>query len=145
MAEDVDLAERVVYVRQGKGGKDRMVPFGERVRAAILAYLRERPRSAGPLFLTKRGFALRVGGLEELLWGAAERAGLERPASPHRLRHSYASHLLRNGASVRHIQVLMGHASLASTEVYLEVDTKDLRRMLERSHPRERSGRMPRS
>ena len=67
-------------------------------------------------------------------------AGLQRPASPHRLRHSYATHLLGNGADVRHIQLLLGHASLCSTQVYLGVEASDLRRMIRRSHPRERQG-----
>ncbi len=143
--DDVDLAERLVYVRQGKGMKDRMVPFGERVRAAIQAYLRERPHVPGPLFLGARDQPLTRSSLEGLVRKAGQRAGLVRPASPHRLRHSYASHLLRHGASIRHIQVLMGHASLLSTEVYLDVETSDLRKMIERSHPRERERESPSS
>jgi len=136
--DDVDLAERLVYVRQGKGRKDRIVPFGERVRAALLAYLRERETKPGPLFFTLRGDPMTRTALEGLVTQAGRRAGLTRPASPHRLRHSYATHLLQNGADVRHIQLLMGHASLSSTEVYLGVETSDLQRMIETSHPRER-------
>lgn len=138
--DDVDLAERLVYVRQGKGRKDRIVPMGERVRAAILAYLREREPHGGSLFLSVRGSPLTRSSLEGLVSKAGKRAGLLRPASPHRLRHSYATHLLQGGADVRHIQVLMGHASLCSTQVYLGVEVSDLQRMIERSHPREREG-----
>ncbi len=136
--DDVDLAERLVYVRQGKGRKDRIVPFGESVRKALLAWLRERQARGGTLFLSVRGSPLTRAGLVGLVSKAGQRAGLTRKASPHRLRHSYATHLLQNGADVRHIQVLMGHASLSSTEIYLGVDTADLARMLEKSHPRER-------
>jgi integrase/recombinase XerD len=135
--DDVDLAERVVYVRQGKGRKDRIVPFGEGVKRALLAYLHERERRPGPLFFTLRGEPLTRTALEGLVRRASRRAGLARPASPHRLRHSFATHLLQNGADVRQIQILMGHASLSSTQVYLAVDTADLQRMIERSHPRE--------
>jgi site-specific recombinase XerD len=70
--------------------------------------------------------------------GAGKSAGIERLVSPHRLRHSYATHLLQNGADIRHIQALLGHASLNSTQVYLGLEVSDLARMLERSHPRER-------
>ena len=137
--DDVDLLAGLLYVRQGKGRKDRVVPLGERVRTAVLAYLREcRPRKGGPLFLTVRGRPLTRGTLEDLVWKAGRRAGLTRLASPHRLRHSFATHLLRNGADIRHIQLLMGHASLSSTQVYLDIDVSDLDRMLEKSHPRER-------
>jgi len=139
--DDVDLQAGLVYVWEGKGRKDRVVPFGERVRTALLAYLREgRPKKGGLLFLNARGGPLRVGALEVLVWNAGKRAGLACLASPHRLRHSYATHLLRNGADVRHIQELMGHASLSSTEVYLGTDVSDLARMIESSHPRERAG-----
>jgi integrase/recombinase XerD len=139
--DDVDLLAGLLYVRQGKGRKDRVVPFGQRVRAAVLAYLREcRPAKGGPLFLTKRGRPLTRGTLEDLVWKAGKRASLTRLASPHRLRHSFATHLLRNGADIRHIQLLMGHASLSSTQVYLGIETKDLDRMIEASHPREQPG-----
>jgi site-specific recombinase XerD len=115
------------------------------VKTAILAYLREgRPRKAGVLFLNSRGGPLNPGTLELILWKAGKRAGLTRLASPHRLRHSYATHLLRNGADIRHIQLLMGHASLSSTQVYLGVEINDLTRMIETSHPREQSGTISR-
>jgi integrase/recombinase XerD len=137
--DDVDLASRVLFVRQGKGSKDRMIPFGETAREAISSYLREhRPPKTGPLFLTVTGRPLTCGTLGTLVRNAGRRAGLERPASPHRLRHSYATHLLRNGADLFSIKALLGHASLSSTQVYLEVDVSDLARMIERSHPRER-------
>jgi len=137
---DVDLSERVLFVKQGKGGKDRVVPFGERVWQAIRVYLREeRPAWSGPLFpSTQRGVLTREG-LEALVTRAAQHAGILRPVSPHRLRHSYATHLLRHGAPLVAIQKLLGHSSLVSTEVYLALETKDLARMVRASHPRETS------
>jgi integrase/recombinase XerD len=137
--DDVDLATSTLFVRQGKGRKDRLVPFGEHVQAAIVEYLREcRPAKDGPLFLTVTGRPLGRSTLGTLVRTAGKRAGLKRFASPHRLRHSCATHLLRRGADVRHIQRLLGHASLSSTQIYLAVDVSDLARMLEKSHPRER-------
>jgi integrase/recombinase XerD len=135
---DVDLYQRLLIVRQGKGRKDRLVPFGERVRAAILRYLREcRDERPGPLFVGERsGRPLDRCGVNTIVTKAAARAGVV--ASSHRLRHSYATHLLRNGAALPEIQALLGHASLQSTEIYLRVEITDLDRMIERSHPRER-------
>jgi site-specific recombinase XerD len=124
-------------VREGKGRKGRLVPFGRKVKDALRAYLRERAAREGALFLTRSGRRMVRSALGDVVRHAGERAGLGRPVSPHRLRHSYATHLLRNGADIRHIQALLGHASLSSTQVYLGLDVTDLARMLERSHPRE--------
>lgn len=136
---DVDLAERILYVRQGKGRKDRVVPFGLRVRDALRAYLHVREPREGAFFLTSNGRRFNHSAMGDVVRKAGRRAGLAHEVSPHRLRHSYATHLLRNGADIRHIQVLLGHASLNSTQVYLGLDTTDLEKMIERSHPRERN------
>lgn len=139
LLDEVDLCDRQLLVREGKGRKDRVVPFGERARLALLGYLRaQRPAQGGRLFLTARGRPLTRRALERLVRQATRRAGLKRPASPHRLRHSFASHLLRGGADVRQVQVLLGHASLNSTQVYLATDVADLKRMIEACHPRGR-------
>lgn len=137
---DVALCEGLLLVREGKGRKDRVVPFGERVRTALLVYLREwRAHRAGPLFLSQRGARLTRNSLGEILQRAKIRAGLTVPASAHCLRHSYATHLLRNGADVVSLKVLLGHSRLNATQVYLDLDVSDLARMLEKSHPRERA------
>jgi integrase/recombinase XerD len=154
---DVALLEGLLLVREGKGRKDRVVPFGERVRAALLAYLREERRpqrmsrfakrtsqpSYGPLFPSRRGGRLTRDGLSQILGRAKKRAGLAVPASAHCLRHSYATHLLRRGADVVSLKALLGHARLASTEVYLDLDVSDLKRMIEKSHPREKGVTIP--
>jgi site-specific recombinase XerD len=138
--QDVDLHERLVHVVLGKGRKDRVVPLGERARLALVDYLRhERRPTSGPLFLTRDGHALSDGALHALFVGLGQRAGFKLRVHPHRFRHSYATHLLRHGAPLPAVQRLLGHASIESTQVYLGVEVSDLRRMLERSHPRERS------
>jgi len=143
---DLDLGEGLLHVRQGKGRKDRTVPFGERVREALVRYLREeRAGLAGEaLFPTASRGRLSRSGLRTVLRRTGERAGLARHASPHRLRHSYATHLLRGGAGVVSIQALLGHGDLGSTEVYTEGEVGDLREVIARCHPRERGGRIPR-
>ncbi len=137
--DDVDFEGEVVMVRQGKGRRDRVVPLGHKAQGAVLQYLRhERPRCAGPLFLLVDGTAITAKAVEGIVADAAARAGLGKRASPHRLRHSYATHLLKNGASLPAIKALLGHASLSSTQVYTAVDVGDLKAMIERCHPREK-------
>lgn len=141
--DDVDFAAGLVYVRQGKNRKDRVVPLGARAADAVREYLRhDRPARSGPLFLRVDGSPLSRGGLAEILRRAGRRAGLARPASPHKLRHSYATHLLRGGADIVAIKNLLGHSSLTSTQVYLDVDVNDLAAMVDKCHPRERRGKV---
>lgn len=137
---DVDLCEGLVRVRRGKGMKDRLVPMGETAREALLGYLRHERllTPAEAVFVSAAGRPLGPGGLWMMLSRASVRAGLAERASPHRLRHSYATHLLRGGADIVSIKALLGHSSLHSTEVYTGVDVEDLKDMLERCHPRER-------
>jgi site-specific recombinase XerD len=133
---DVALGEQLLHVREGKGRKDRMLPFGDRARNALLDYLRVRHVKEGPLFLSFRGRPLSRVMLWRVVRRAGQRAGVV--ASPHRLRHSFATHLIRHGASLPAVQALLGHQSLSATEVYLAVEVSDLARMIERSHPQER-------
>lgn len=125
---DVDFEQEHVRV-QGKGGKERIVPLGERAAHAVALYLREaRPALArgadDALFLSARGRRLDTSTLRRLL------------PHPHRLRHSFATHLLEGGADLRTIQELLGHASLSTTQVYSHVDAKRLRKVYDFSHPR---------
>ncbi len=137
---DIDLAEGRLQVRDGKGRKDRVVPLSGRAREAVVSYLREvRPAFVHDgleraLFLSKAGTRLKGGSLYALIKGHARAAGLK--ASPHVLRHSCATHLLQGGADVRHIQALLGHSQLQTTALYTRVDTQDLRRVLDKCHPR---------
>lgn len=129
----------------GKGGKQRVVPLGSYARAALDAYLvRARPLlsargTATPaLFLGVRGARLSRQNAWLLLRAAAERAQLGVDISPHSLRHSFATHLLQGGADVRVVQELLGHASVATTQIYTRVTADALRDMYVTAHPRAR-------
>lgn len=141
---DVDLAAGVVDVRCGKGGKRRLVPIAGQAERALVRYVEAgRPllvsqRSGAALFLNWMGRRLGGTGLGQIVMECARRAGLGRPVCPHSLRHGYATALLKGGADVRHIQELLGHARLDTTERYTVVDVADLRRVHRRTHPRER-------
>jgi integrase/recombinase XerD len=131
----------------GKGSKERVVPIGRYARAAVDAYLvRGRPALAaagtgGPaLFLNSRGGRLSRQSAWTVLRTAAERARLGVPVSPHTLRHSFATHLLDGGADVRVVQELLGHASVATTQVYTLVTVDRLREVYAASHPRAQVG-----
>ena len=140
--DDLDLAGRRVRV-MGKGRKERQVPIGEAAARALMTYLTEaRPqlleRSKAPdyaLFLNTRGMRLRrrsVGRVMEKYLGAEG----ARILGPHALRHSFATHLLDNGADLRSVQELLGHENLATTQIYTHVSTERLRAVYEQSHPR---------
>jgi len=125
---DVDFEQEHVRVR-GKGGKERIVPLGEEAAHVVARYLREaRPELArganDALFLSTRGRRLDTSTLRRLL------------PHPHRLRHSFATHLLEGGADLRTIQELLGHSSLSTTQVYSHVDARRLRKVYDSSHPR---------
>lgn len=146
--DDVDTEGSSVLVRSGKGAKTRVVPLGRAARSAVLGYLtRSRPElsrrqsersSAGALFLNARGGRLSRQGSWKILKGYARLAGLEDRVSPHTLRHSFATHMLDRGADIRVVQELLGHASLATTQVYTLVSDRRLREVYLSSHPRAR-------
>lgn len=143
---DVDDLAQGDFVRvRGKGSKERIVPVGSYARAALDAYLtRSRPElsrrgTATPrLFLGARGAPLSRQSAWLVMQGAAERAGLTSHVSPHTLRHSFATHLLQGGADVRVVQELLGHASVATTQIYTHVSVDALRDVYATSHPRAR-------
>ena len=128
----------------GKGGKEREVPLGSFAREAAAAYLtRGRPAlasaaSRGALFLNARGGRLSRQSCARLLGRYVRVAGIERRVTLHSLRHSFATHLLEGGADVRVVQELLGHASVATTQIYTLVTSQHLRDVYERSHPRAR-------
>lgn len=143
--DDVDLEEGAVRVL-GKGGKEREVPVGRFGREAVEAYLtRARPAfvaaaSRGALFLNRRGGRLTRQSVNRMLAAQVKAAGIERRVTPHSLRHSFATHLLEGGADVRVVQELLGHASVATTQVYTLVTEEHLREVYYSSHPRARRG-----
>ncbi len=127
---------------RGKGKKERLAPLGKLALDAIEVYSqRERARLAHgtgevALFLNKNGGRLGVRGIRRLVVRYASRAGIEAGASPHTLRHSFATHLLDRGADLRAVQELLGHSSLATTQVYAHVSSKRLVDAYEVAHPR---------
>jgi integrase/recombinase XerC len=140
-----------VKVRQGKGRKDRIVPVGRKAIAAVAAYLVHRtiwmaaasPRSdRAALFVTPRGRRLGPRGVRRLL-RAREIATGVRQVSPHALRHSFATHLLGEGADLRSIQEMLGHASLQTTQRYAHVNIDHLMAVYDKAHPRSRAASSP--
>ncbi len=148
--DDVDITDGSVVVRAGKGNKARVVPIGRQARGAVGDYLsvtrpvlttRHAARSGGGhagLFLNARGGRLSRQGCWKILKGYARTAGIEARVSPHTLRHSFATHMLDGGADIRVVQELLGHASLATTQVYTMVSDQRLREVYLTSHPRAR-------
>jgi len=142
---DADLRRADLRV-WGKGGKERVVPLPAEAREALAAYLalRERPGILGePLFTSlsrRRGPPRRLGprDVRRVLAARARAARLAEPVHPHRLRHSYATHLLDMGADLREIQELLGHASLSTTQKYTAVSAERLLEVYDRAHPRAR-------
>ncbi len=126
----------------GKGGKTRVVPVGKAARVAIARYLTsERPGLVGPksgaeIFLSTRGRPLTRARVWQLVKKYGAMAGLEANVYPHLLRHSFATHLLSNGADLRIIQELLGHADIATTQIYTHVDQKRLKSVHKQFHPR---------
>ncbi len=141
--DDVDLDPGSVRVL-GKGGKEREVPLGRYGREAVEAYVtRTRPefasaKSRGALFLNQRGGRLTRQSCARLLAAHVATADIDRRVSLHTLRHSFATHLLEGGADVRVVQELLGHASVATTQIYTLVTREHLREVYYASHPRAR-------
>jgi integrase/recombinase XerD len=143
---DIDFERGLVTVRHGKGGKGRVVPLGRTAADAIRDYLsRERPQwlahpSVTALFISTRGphhgGRMNGGSIDERVRLAARRVRRDKRMTPHMLRHSLATHLLRNGASLRHVQEILGHASLDTTKIYTQVTILDLKEAHARTHPR---------
>ncbi|MBI3071150.1 MAG: site-specific tyrosine recombinase XerD [Deltaproteobacteria bacterium] len=137
----VDETRGIVRCR-GKGGKERVVPVGEIALDALRAYLKlSRPRfvrraTESALFLSPRGRAMTRQGFWKLLRRRARDAGIVATFSPHTLRHSFATHLLERGADLRSVQLLLGHQSIATTQIYTHVDRKRLKSVIDRLHPR---------
>jgi integrase/recombinase XerD len=137
---DLDLHEGFLRAR-GKGSKERLVPLGRKAIAAISAYLRVRPKLVGDrheakLFVNFRGGPLSRQGLYKIVQRHARTAGLGGRMSPHTLRHSFATHLLAGGCDLRAVQEMLGHADVATTQLYTHLSGERLRDVYFEAHPR---------
>jgi integrase/recombinase XerD len=137
-----DVVMEAGFLRtMGKGSKERIVPFGDSARDAILAYMehgRARfDKHADPhLFLTNRGRAMTRQSFWMSIVKYAKRAGIPARISPHVLRHSFATHLLENGADLRSVQMMLGHSDISTTQIYTHVSRARLQKIYEKYHPR---------
>lgn len=135
---DLSASEDFLIVT-GKGRKQRQVPILPIIRQALADYLSLRPYAAeadSPVFLGVRGGRLHQGVVQRSMRDLRRALGLPETATPHALRHSFATHLLENGANLREIQELLGHASLSTTQRYTEINAKELMAIYKKAHPR---------
>jgi len=140
---DIDTHEQIIRVR-GKGRKERICPLGSFAIKAIAAYAKRRQRSdktqamgrKAAVFVNRFGNILTTRSVGRMLEKHLAVAGLDARTSPHTLRHSFATHLMDRGADIRSVQELLGHKSLATTQIYTHVSATSLRKVYERAHPR---------
>ncbi len=139
---DIDLQEGVLRVK-GKGRKDRLTPIGSQAIAAVQRYFEMRmaepklsSKTTGRVFLNKHGESLSTRSVRRKLDKYLVSAGLDPGISPHTLRHSFATHLLNNGADLRSVQELLGHQSLSTTQVYTHLTTSRMKQVYDQAHPR---------
>ncbi len=146
---DLDLQAGFIHIH-GKGDKDRVVPLSCRVREMLREYiLMVRPsflngKDPGFLILNRWGKRMDANGIWAVVKRCTLLAGIEKNVTPHTLRHTCATHMLRNGAPVRHLQELLGHESLESTQIYTHVTINDLKRIHSKYHPSEKMSGIPR-
>lgn len=144
---DFDPVDETLTIIGGKGNKDRVVPLGPVAAAIVSDYIAlARPKLASDprisnLFVSKHGLPLDAHGVINAVRRHLRHAGIDKPIRPHRLRHACATHMLKGGADIRHIQILLGHVSLQTTQIYTKVEISDLQAVHRRFHPRERGRR----
>lgn len=140
--DDLDFRQGTMRVL-GKGGKERVVFFHTAAAEAVQDYLHSTPRKqpGGPLFLNRYGARLSQRGVEKVFKSILAGSGVSKDASPHTLRHSFATHLLEEGSDLVTIKELLGHQSLQTTQVYTNISRQQMKSVYNRAHPRERAAR----
>jgi integrase/recombinase XerD len=140
--EDINLASATVRVTRGKGGKERIIPIHSRAIQALDLYLGKarlqllKDASERALFLNHRGERLTRQGLWLIIKYYVQEAGIDGEVTPHTLRHSFATHLLNGKADLRHVQELLGHANISTTQIYTHISSDRLRAVYDEAHPR---------
>ncbi len=133
--EDVDSYSDIVRVF-GKGSKERLLPVGTPAMEAIQRYRQKAAVHSGPLFLSKRRTRITNQAIADVVDKYWKKSGMPIHVTPHKLRHSFATHLLNNGADLRSVQELLGHASLSTTQIYTHVSTQRMKEVYDAAHPR---------
>ena len=128
----VDLEERTIRIR-GKGEKDRIVLFDDETKILIEEYIEKKPNEDEYLFVNRSGNHLTPRYIQIMIKTHAEKAGIRKKVTPHILRHSFATHLLKNGVDIRAIQQLLGHSNLSTTQIYTSVDMQTLKNVYDRA------------
>jgi len=128
--EDLELEQRIAWVRGGKGGKDRMVILSKALVGEIRGFLEKEGIRAGIIIRGRNGEPMTPRNAHKIIAEAARRAGITKRVSPHKLRHSFATHLREAGTDLRVIQELLGHASIQTTEIYTHVSSEEKRRVV---------------
>jgi integrase/recombinase XerD len=123
--EDLEPAQKIGWVRGGKGGKDRMIILSQQVLEELGRFLKTRSISGGYIFLGKNGKPMTARNAQKIVSNAAQVAGITKEVTPHKLRHSFATHLREAGQDLRVIQELLGHSSIQTTEIYTHVSTEE--------------------
>lgn len=143
-SDDIDLDGFIIRIRYGKGGKERLVPFNRHAADAIALYLAARPSvnpSTDYLIVSVRGRHMTNRDLRRIVKKHLKRFAVVRKMSPHTMRHTFATHMLDRGADIRAVQELLGHSSIASTQIYTHTTVEKLKEVYRNSHPLEKSNK----
>ena len=136
LKRDIDFDERTIRVR-GKGDKDRIVLFDENTKGLLLDYLDTDKNNTEYIFVNKNGNSLTPRYVQMMIKKYADEAGIKKKVTPHVLRHSFATHLLKNGVDIRVIQQLLGHSSLSTTQIYTSVDMDTIKSVYDQAREQE--------
>ena len=139
--EDIDLEKRILMIVEGKGLKDRRLPIAVRACEWVSIYLDvvrpyfKRVESGGAVFLSSKGLPLHADQVGQMVGKYVRRAGIDKPGACHLFRHAAATSMLDAGADIRHVQEMLGHADISTTQIYTHVAIKQLERVYNRTHP----------
>ena len=136
---DIDFEENIIYVHAGKGDKDRIVVMPDICKDHIKSYMRERIKirsNNNYLFISNKKTKFNTSTVERMVKRVAENSGITKKVTPHVLRHTFATSILRNGGDIRFIQQILGHSSLATTQIYTHIDDNTLKEMYSQHMPK---------